>query len=85
MEKLKFTSEDGEEMEYFILAETSVKGSQYLLVTEDEEGDTDALILKEEGVAEGSDDVVYATVFDEEELTPVMEAFGKLLGDVEFE
>ena len=83
MEKLKFTAEDGEAIEYFILAETSVKGSQYLLVTEYEEGDTDALILKEEGVAE--DDVVYTTVCDEDELAPVMEAFGKLLGDVEFE
>ena len=47
MEKIKFTDPDtGEEILFFCLEQTKMKGFTYLLVTEDEEGDADAYILK---------------------------------------
>ena len=85
MEKIRFTSEDGEAIEYFVLAETTVKGIQYLLVTEEEEGDTDAFILKGIAADESSDDLLFETVSDEDELSVAMEAFSKFLEDIEFE
>ena len=85
MEKLTFTSDDGEAIEYFVLAETTVKGIQYLLVTEEEEGDSDALILKGLAAEGNPDESVFEAVSDEEELSVAMEAFSKFLEDVEFE
>ena len=85
MEKLTFRSDDGEAIEYFVLAETTVKGIQYLLVTEEEEGDSDAMILKGVASDENPEESVFEAVGDEDELAVAMEAFSKLLEDVEFE
>ncbi|MCR4744121.1 MAG: DUF1292 domain-containing protein [Lachnospiraceae bacterium] len=85
MEKLTFTSDDGEAIEYFVVAETTIKGTDYLLVTEENEGDTDALILKRIPDDDNTEEAVYEGVSDENELSIAMEAFSKLLEDIEFE
>ncbi|XME02780.1 DUF1292 domain-containing protein [Lachnospiraceae bacterium C1.1] len=85
MEKLTFTSDDGEAIEYFVLGEQTIKGTDYLLVTERNEGDTDALILKRIPDENDSDMYVYENVNDEDELSIAMEAFSRLLEDIEFE
>ena len=47
MEKIKFLAEDGESMEWYVLEQTTVGGINYILVTDAEEGDAEALILKD--------------------------------------
>ena len=48
MEKVKFTAPGTQEItEFFVLEETKVNGTRYLFVTEEEEEDCDAYILKE--------------------------------------
>ena len=45
-EKLIFTSEDGEEIEFYVLEETKLNGKNFLLVADDNEGEeANALIL----------------------------------------
>lgn len=85
MEKLTFPTDDGEAQDYYVLAETTVKGSQYLLVTEENEGDTDAFILKDVSTDASAEDAVYEPVEDEEEMHLAMEAFDKMLEDIDFE
>ena len=48
MEKVNFTDPDtNESAEFYVLEQTTIRGINYLLVTVDEEGDSDAFILKE--------------------------------------
>ena len=85
MEKLTFTTDDGESFDYFVIAETTVKGTQYLLVSEEDEEEAEALILKEVPVGEDSDEAVYESVMDDDELHLAMEAFDKMLEDIDIE
>ena len=84
MEKIKFfDTESNEELEFFVLEETKLSGEHYLLVTEQEEGDTDAYILKE---LHGEDDEesVYEFVEDESVLDALSDIFAEMLSDVDF-
>ena len=86
IEKISFEDEEtGLENELFVLAETVLGGVSYILVTEEEEGDSDAMILKK--VSEDGDDekALYETVTDEKELEDAMKAFSDILDDVVFD
>ena len=85
MEKIRFAFADGSgEDEFFVLEETMINGSTYLLVTDSEEDDAECLILKEtEGPVPG--DSVYEIVEDETELLAVSKVFEELLEDVNIE
>ena len=83
MEKIKFfDTETNEELEFYVLEETKLSGEHYLLVTEQEEGDTDAYILKE---LHGEDDEesVYEFVEDESVLDALSDIFAEMLSDVD--
>ena len=47
MEKIIFTLEDGEKVEFYVLEQTVLGGISYILVTESEEEEAEALILKD--------------------------------------
>ena len=47
MEKLIFEPEEGSPAEFYVLEQTMLGGIPYILVTEEEEGDGEALILKD--------------------------------------
>ena len=83
MEKITFTLEDTkEEVEFFVLEETRLNGRDYILVTDSEQGDGDALILKDLSLDKDSD-AVYEIVEDDQELQGVLGVFEQLLEDVE--
>ena len=85
MEKVRFTFGDGSgEDEFFVLEETKINGSAYILVTESQEDDADCLILKEISQPQQADSV-YEIVEDETELLAVSKVFGELLEDVNIE
>lgn len=84
MEKIKFTDPDTQEaIEFFCLEQTQINNQNYLLVTEDEEGDSDAYILKETS-SEGEESV-YEMVEDERELEAIGKVFAELIEDVDLE
>ena len=85
MEKARFTFGDGSgEDEFFVLEETKINGSAYILVTESQEDDADCLILKEISQPQQADSV-YEIVEDETELLAVSKVFEELLEDVNIE
>ena len=47
LEKITFRPEGEEAVEFYVLEQTRIGGYNYILVTDVEEGDGDALILKE--------------------------------------
>jgi len=83
MEKIIFTLEDtGEEVEFFVLEETRLNGVDYILVTDSEEDDGEALILKDLS-ADGDSEAIYEIVEDDRELESVLGIFEQLLEDVD--
>lgn len=84
MEKVKFIDPDTkEEIEFFVLEETKVNGTRYLFVTEEEEDDCDAYILRE--VEAGDEDVIYEMVEDDTELAAIGKVFAELIEDADIE
>ncbi len=84
MEKIVFRSpEDGEDVEFFVVEQTRINGADYLLVTEEEEGDCDAFILKDVSQEKGEDSM-YEMVESEEELEYLSRIFEEILDDVDF-
>ena len=85
MEKVRFTFGDGTgDDEFFVLEETKINGSAYILVTDSQEDDAECLILKEVSQPQQADSV-YEIVEDETELLAVSKVFEELLEDVNIE
>ena len=84
LEKITFVEEDGTQAEFFVVEQTVLAGVTYLLVTEDEDGDADAWIMKDTSETE-DEEGVYEFVGDERELDAVAAVFSEILEDVDLE
>ena len=85
MEKIQFTfDETNESVELFVLEQTMINGTGYILVTDSEEDDAECLILKDTSAKDDSDSV-YEIVEDDTELIAVSKVFEELLEDVDIE
>lgn len=81
MEKVIFTDpETNEAVSFFVLEQTQLNGMKYLFVTEEEEGDGDAYILKEIREEDGGE-IVYEMVEDEVELAALGKIFSELMDE----
>lgn len=78
-----FTTDEGEEVPFFVVEETKIAGENYLLVTDSEEDEADAYIFRE--VPENENDSFYEMVEDEEKINALSKVFAELLDDVDFE
>lgn len=84
MEKIEFQMENGEApVQFFVLEQTLIAGVSYLLVSDSEEDDAEALILKDLSAPE-DEESIYEIVDDDEELDAVAAVFANMLDDVEF-
>lgn len=83
LEKIMFLTEDEEEVEFFVLEQTRIGGYNYLLVTDTDEEEGDALILKDLS-KDTEEESRYELVTDERELDAVVTVFEKMLDDVDF-
>ena len=71
LEKITFRPEGEEPVEFYVLEQTRIGGHNYILVTDVEEGDGDALILKDMS-QDGEEESIYDVVSDDEELEAVI-------------
>ena len=69
---------------FFVVEETRINGVSYLLVTETEDEEADAYILKDMS-ADGEEEASYVFVEDDNELEAVSKIFAELLEDVDIE
>ena len=84
MEKIAFFDQETQEkLDVYVVEQTKLNGVNYLLVTEDEEGDSTAYILKEEPGEEG-EDLFYEIVEDDALLEALSGIFAEMLEDVDF-
>lgn len=84
MEKITFCPEDGEAVDFYVLEQTRLVGVDYILVTDSEDGDAEALILKDVSAPEDTE-AVYTIVDDDDEMDAVAAIFEDMLEDVEIE
>ena len=83
MEKITFTPDGEDTIDFYVLEQTTIGGVNYILVTDAEEDeDGEAYILK---AASGADDneQVYSMVEDDEELAAVAGVFENMLDDID--
>lgn len=83
LEKIVFNPEGEEPVEFFVLEQTRIGGMNYILVTDFEEGDGEALILKDIS-KDGEEESIFSIVSDDEELSAVAGVFDNMLEDVTF-
>lgn len=80
MEKVTFYDDlEDVTVEFFVLEETQLNGQKYLLVTEEENEDADAYIMRE--VELEGDEITYEMVEDELEIAALGKVFAELLGE----
>lgn len=84
MEKISFTGNNGDAIEFFVLEKTTLGGVDYMLVTESETEDADAYVLKDVSKA-GDNEGVYEIVDDDNELQAVGQVFQALLEDIDIQ
>jgi hypothetical protein len=80
-EKIMFHPEGEDPVEFYVLEQTRISGCNYILVTDCEEGDGEAMILKDLS-SDGETESLYAVVSQEEELGAVAQVFESMLEDV---
>lgn len=83
MEKISFLLDGENKAEFYVLEQTRLGGINYLLVTDKEEGDAQALILKDLS-KEGDTEGLYEIVSEDNELAAVAEIFEDILEDIAF-
>ncbi|MDE7014128.1 MAG: DUF1292 domain-containing protein [Kineothrix sp.] len=82
VEKIVFEPEEGNPVEFYVLEQTKLGGVSYILVTEEEQGDGEAWILKDVSSPE-EEEAVYEMVEEETELDAVGAVFETILDDIE--
>ncbi|MEZ3505621.1 MAG: DUF1292 domain-containing protein [Lachnospiraceae bacterium] len=82
MEKIVFTPEGEEPVQFYILEQTRLGGVDYILVTDSEEGDGEAFILRDMSALEDTE-ALYEIVTEDKELNAVAAVFEDMLEDVE--
>ncbi len=83
LEKVTFNPNGEEPVEFFVLEQTRIGGYNYILVTDFEEGDGEALILKDMS-QDGDEESLFTIVSEDEELAAVSGVFENMLEDIKF-
>ena len=81
MEKIVFMAQGEEAVEFYVLEQTRLGGINYILVTDSEDGDAEALILRDIST-DGETEAIYEIVAEDEELNAVAAVFENMLDDV---
>ncbi len=80
LEKIIFSPDGDEAVEFYCLEQTVIGAKTYLLVTDEEDGDGEALILRDDSDIK-DEEAVYVIVDDDLELEAVADVFRKLLSE----
>ncbi len=82
--KIILETEEGEQVDFYVLEETRINGMNYLLVTDTEDEDGECYILKDRSKAEETD-ALYEFVEDDDEIDYLFKIFTELIDDMDVE
>ena len=84
-DSILFTTDEGEEIPFYVIEQTTIAGKNFLLVT-DSDGNTeeaDAYIMQE--ITDKEEQLFYELVEDENQLEALSKVFGELLEDIDIQ
>ena len=84
MDKIKFLTESGEYVEFYVEEQTRVNGVDYILVSDSLEDEANAYILKDLS-ADTDPEADYVMVEDDVELEAISKVFEQMMEDVGIE
>lgn len=83
-EKIVFDTEDGE-IEFFVIEQTMLGGVNYILVTDDIDGEEAGFLILKEMSSEDDEYVSYDIIENDEELKSIISIFNELVDDFDLE
>lgn len=80
-EKIIMEMDDGSEVEFTILEQTRLGGTDYILVTDAPDGEDGECYVMKDVSEQGEEEAIYESVEDEQELAAVFAVFEDMLKD----
>lgn len=86
IESVTFITDNGERVEFFVLEQTMINGTNYILVTDDIEDEEAYVYIMKENTGDVKDGLnAYEIVEDEDELLSVSKIFEQLMDDIDIQ
>lgn len=85
MHSINFITDEGEEIPFYIIEQTTLAGKDFLLVTDSDTDEDEAEVYIMQEISDQDDQTVYEFVEDEAQLEALSKVFAELLDDVDIQ
>ncbi|CDE68506.1 MULTISPECIES: DUF1292 domain-containing protein [Jutongia] len=85
MQSINFITDEGEEIPFYIIEQTTLAGKDFLLVTDSDTDEDEAEVYIMQEISDQDDQTVYEFVEDEAQLEALSKVFAELLDDVDIQ
>ena len=85
MQSINFITDEGEEIPFYIIEQTTLAGKDFLLVTDSDTDEDEAEVYIMQEISDQEDQTVYEFVEDEAQLEALYKVLAELLDDVDIQ
>ena len=85
MQSINFITDEGEEIPFYIIEQTTLAGKDFLLVTDSDTQEDEAQVYIMQEISDQDDQTIYEFVEDEAQLEALSKVFEELLYDVDIQ
>ena len=85
MQSINFITDEGEEIPFYIIDQTTLAGKDFLLVTDSDTQEDEAQVYIMQEISDQDDQTIYEFVEDEAQLEALSKVFEELLDDVDIQ
>ena len=85
MQSINFITDEGEEIPFYIIEQTTRAGKDFLLVTDSDTQENEAQVYIMQEISDQDDQTIYEFVEDEAQLEALSKVFEELLDDVDIQ
>ena len=85
MQSINFITDEGEEIPFYIIEQTTLAGKDFLLVTDSDTQEDEAQVYIMQESSDQDDQTIYEFVEDEAQLEALSKVFEELLDDVDIQ
>ena len=83
MQSINFITDEGEEIPFYIIEQTTLAGKDFLLVTDSDTQEDEALVYIMQEISDQDDQTIYEFVKDEAQLEALSKVVEELLDDAD--
>ena len=85
MQSINFITDEGEEIPFYIIEQSTLAGKDFLLVTDSDTQEDEAQVYIMQEISDQDDQTIYEFVEDEAQLEALSKVFEELLDDVDIQ